>query len=131
VRARDAFVIWGRVCLGGFMMLAGIQHFMFAAFVASLFPPWIPGALFWTYFAGVALIAGGAGIIVPFVARLAALLSGAMIFSWVFLVHIPLILKTRSANDVTAVFEALAFSGVAFLLAGLAERTGAARRAYR
>jgi uncharacterized membrane protein YphA (DoxX/SURF4 family) len=129
-RARDGFVVWGRLCLGAFMMLAGIQHFMFAGFVATLIPAWIPGALFWTYFAGVALIAGGAGLILPYVNRLAALLSGAMIFSWVFLVHIPLVVKTHSANDVAAVFEALAFSGVAFLLAGLASRTGAARPAF-
>jgi uncharacterized membrane protein len=122
-RARDGFVIWGRVCLGAFMMLAGIQHFMFAGFVATLVPAWIPGALFWTYFAGVALIAGGAGIVMPFVTRLAAMLSGAMIFSWVFLVHVPLVVKNpHSANDVAAVFEALAFSGVAFLVAGLASR---------
>jgi uncharacterized membrane protein len=111
------------------MMLCGIQHFMFAGFVATLVPPWIPGALFWTYFAGVALIVGGAGLILPYVNRLAALLSGAMIFSWVFLVHIPLVVKNpQSTNDVAAVFEALAFSGVAFLLAGLAARRAAARQ---
>jgi uncharacterized membrane protein len=122
--ARDSVIIWGRVSLGAFMILCGIQHFKFAQFVATLVPAWIPGALFWTYFAGVALIAGGIGIIVPPVARLAALLSGAMIFSWVFLVHIPLVLKNpQSTGDVAAVFEALAFSGVAFLLAGLAPRT--------
>jgi uncharacterized membrane protein len=129
-RARDGFVLWGRVCLGAFMPLAGIQHFMFAGFVATLVPAWIPGALFWTYFAGVALIAGGAGLILPYVNQLAAMLSGAMIFSWVFLVHIPLVVKNpHSTNDVAAVFEALAFSGVAFLLAGLASRTRAARSA--
>jgi uncharacterized membrane protein YphA (DoxX/SURF4 family) len=128
-RVRDGFVICGRVCLGAFMVLAGIQHFMFAGFVASLVPAWMPGALFWTYFAGVALLAGGTGLVAPYVNRLAALLSGAMIFSWVFLVHVPLVLKTHSPNDVAAVFEAIAFSGVAFLLAGLAPRTRAARAA--
>ncbi len=98
--------------------------------MATLVPPWIPGGLFWTHFAGVALIAGGAGLILPYVNRLAAILSGAMIFSWVFLVHIPLVLKDpHSTNDVAAVFEALAFSGVALLLAGLAARRGAARPA--
>jgi uncharacterized membrane protein YphA (DoxX/SURF4 family) len=126
---RDSVILWGRVCLGAFMVLCGIQHFKFAQFVATLVPPWIPGATFWTYFAGVALIAGGLGIIVSRVTRVAALLSGAMIFSWVFLVHIPLVLKNpQSTGDVAAVFEALAFSGVAFLLAGLAEGTGARTR---
>lgn len=122
-QARESVVFWGRVALGGFMILCGIQHFKFAQFVARLVPAWIPGAMFWTYFAGVALIAGGAGIILPGFTRLAALLSGAMIFSWVFLVHIPLVLKNvHSQGDIAAVFEALAFSGVAFLLAGLMSR---------
>ena len=126
---RDRIILWGRISLGAFMILCGIQHFKFAQFVATLVPAWIPGAMFWTYFAGVALIAGGTGIIVPRATRLAALLSGAMIFSWVFLVHIPLVLKNpQSTGDVAAVFEALAFSGVAFLLAGLVEESGAESR---
>lgn len=125
---RDSLILWGRVSLGAFMVLCGIQHFKFNQFVATLVPAWIPGAMFWTYFAGVALIAGGIGIILPPVTRLAALLSGAMIFSWVFLVHVPLVLKNpQSTGDVAAVFEALAFSGVAFLLFGLAEETGVVR----
>jgi uncharacterized membrane protein len=90
------------------MILCGIQHFLFARFVASLVPSWIPGAVLWTYFAGVTLIAGGVGIVVPQVTRLAAVLSGAMIFSWVFLVHIPLALKDpHNAGAMAALFEAL------------------------
>ena len=122
-KVREGLVIWGRLCLGAFMILCGIQHFMYVAFVATLVPTWIPGAVFWTYFAGVALIAGGGGIVVPQVTRPAAVLSGAMIFSWVFLVHVPLALRNpHDPGIVASVFEALAFSGVAFLLAGLADR---------
>jgi uncharacterized membrane protein YphA (DoxX/SURF4 family) len=122
-RVRESLVIWGRLCLGAFMILCGIQHFMYVEFVALFVPRWIPGAVFWAYFAGVALIAGGAGIVVPQVTRLAALLSGAMIFSWVFLVHVPRVLSDpHNPGEVAGLFEALAFSGVAFLLAGLADR---------
>ena len=83
-KVRESLVIWGRLCLGAFMTLCGIQHFIYVPFVASLLPTWIPGAVFWTYFAAVALIAGGIGIVVPQLTRLAAVLSGAMIFSWSF-----------------------------------------------
>jgi hypothetical protein len=63
----------------------------------------------------VALIAGGAGLVVPQTARLAALLSGIMVFSWFWIVHIP---RTfTSVSDGIAVFEALAVSGLAFVLA--------------
>jgi uncharacterized membrane protein len=131
-RVREGLVIWGRVCLGAFMILCGIQHFLFVQFVTSLVPAWIPGAVFWTSFAGVALIAGGAGIVVPFVTRLAALLSGAMIFSWVFLVHVPLAMNDpHNPGIVASVFEVLAFSGVAFLLAGLASTKGTAAAAQQ
>jgi uncharacterized membrane protein YphA (DoxX/SURF4 family) len=114
-----------RVCLGAFLISSGIQHFLFVAFVMSLVPTWIPGARFWTYFAGVALIAGGAGIIVPLTTRLAASLSGLMIFLWFVMLHIPRALTApaaQSRNEWTAVFEALAMSGIAFVLAGTPAR---------
>lgn len=111
------FIILGRICLGIFLIITGIQHFMFTPFVASLIPAWFPGdAVLWTRFAGVALIAGGAGLLLPRTAPLAALLSGLMVFSWVWIVHVP---RTfASVSDGIAVFEALAVSGIAFVLAG-------------
>jgi uncharacterized membrane protein len=117
----------GRVCLGLFMLLGGVQHFRFVGFVATLVPSWIPGGgPFWVYFAGVALIAGGVGLMIPTTARLAAALSGVMIFLWVIMLHIPRAVTAADAaraNETTAVFEALAFSGLAFLLAGTVTRT--------
>jgi uncharacterized membrane protein YphA (DoxX/SURF4 family) len=114
----DAFVAVGRICLGVFLLDSGIQHFMFTSFVASLMPAWFPGdPVFWTRFAGVCLISGGVGLLVPRTARLAALLSGGMVFSWVWLVHVPRF--PMSVSDKIAVFEALAFSGLSFVIAGL------------
>lgn len=115
------FILLGRICLGIFLIITGIQHFLFTEFVASLIPEWFPGdAVFWTYFAGVALIAGGIGLFVPQTARLAAFLSGLMVFSWFWIVHIP---RTFfSTSDGIAVFEALAVSGIAFVLCGYLSR---------
>ena len=115
-------LVWaGRVGLGLFMILAGIQHFMFVPFVMTLIPSWIPGAHFWTLFAGIALIAGGTGMLLPRIVRLAASLSGLMILLWVPLVHLPLALSRPGINDWQALFEALAFSGLAFVIAGVSE----------
>ena len=109
----------GRLCLGGFFILGGIQHFIWTRFVMTLVPAWIPGAQFWTYLAGVALIAGGVGLQLRPTVRLAAGLSAAMIFSWVILLHIPRALADlHNANEATAVFEALAMGGTALMLAG-------------
>jgi len=108
----------GPLFLGGFMILGGIQHFVYADFVAQLVPSWIPGARFWTYFTGVALIAGGLGILLPKTQRLAATMSGLMIFLWVVLLHVPRALADlHDIGEASGVFEALALSGVAFILA--------------
>ncbi|HEY7182057.1 MAG TPA: hypothetical protein VIC84_11590 [Blastocatellia bacterium] len=118
VRALERFIPLGPFFLAVFLIFCGIEHFIYVEFVTSLVPSWIPGGVFWTYFAGVALIAGGSGIIVPMTSRLAGGLTGLMIFLWVLLVHIPRAAADLSnSNETTAVFEALAFSGVAFIVA--------------
>lgn len=111
--------IIGRSLYSAFIIVAGVQHFVYADFVDTLIPSWIPEPRFWTYFAGVALIAGGSGLFVPAAARRAALLSGLMIFGWVILLHIPRAISDRTnPGETSAIFEALALSGVAFIIAG-------------
>ena len=110
------FTSWA---LAAFLIYCGAAHFPYANYVASLIPPWIPAHMFWTYFAAIALIAGGIGVLVPRTARLAATLSGIMLFSWVFLVHIPLAINTHNAGEISRGFQALSDSAVAFMLAGM------------
>jgi uncharacterized membrane protein len=111
-------VLAGRIALGLFQIVSGVQHFLYVPFVASLFPTWFPGnAVFWTYAAGVALIVLGLGLLVPNTSRVAAFLSGAMIFAWVWIIHLPRIFVSQS--DTIAVFEALGFSGLLFVIAGV------------
>jgi uncharacterized membrane protein len=107
----------GRLFFAAFLILGGIQHFVYADFVMGLVPSWIPGARYWVYFTGIALIAGGTGILVPKTSRLAATMSGIMILLWVVLLHIPRAMARYDAGEIAGVFEALALSGVAFLLA--------------
>jgi uncharacterized membrane protein len=124
----------GPLLLAAFLILGGVQHFVYADFVARLVPAWIPGTRLWVYFTGIALIAGGVGILLPRTQRLAATLSGIMILLWVVLLHIPRALADLSnPGETSGVFEALALSGAAFLLAarpprsfqsGLPEGTG-------
>ena len=118
--ARDRLIAYGKGALAGFMILCGIEHFMYVPFVASLIPPWIPWHVFWTYFAAVALIAGGIGILLPQTTKLAALLSGIMILAWVPLVHIPLALRNvHDPGQSVPVFEALQFGCAGVLIARL------------
>ena len=106
----------GAISLGCFLIVGGLQHFKFTPFVVSLIPAWFPGnATLWAQLAGIALLAGGAGLLIPKTVRLAGLLTGLMLFSWVWIVHLPRIFA--SPSDAIAIYEALAFSGIALVLA--------------
>ena len=107
---------FGRYVIGLFLLASGIQHFLFGEFVQSLVPVWIPGALFWTYFAGVALAAAGLGLITGIKSRWAATLAGWMVFTWVWVLHLPRAIANQNQNEWTAVFEALAVSGILLTL---------------
>jgi uncharacterized membrane protein len=102
------------------MVVFGAMHFVYLSFVIALVPNWIPGHIFWSQLAGIALIAGGLGIILNIKRHLAANLLGIIIFIWFIVLHIPRAIAdphSGNGNEVVSVFEALAFSGIAFLIA--------------
>jgi uncharacterized membrane protein YphA (DoxX/SURF4 family) len=99
-----------------------MDHFLYTEFVSKLVPSWIPGSTFWTYFAAVALIGSGIAIIFRIMLKQVALLLGTMLFLWLILLHIPRAIADPhidKGNEVTSVFQALAFSGMAFIIAGM------------
>ncbi|MBS1915288.1 MAG: hypothetical protein JST87_03365 [Bacteroidetes bacterium] len=111
----------GSICFSIMLIAFGLDHFYYAGFVATLVPSWVPGHLFWTYFAGVALIGSGVAIILKIKLSLIAMLAGIMIFLWFIFLHIPRAIAapyfTDKGNEVTSVFESLAFSGILFVIA--------------
>ena len=110
--------------LGIFLLICGAQHFIYAGFVDTLVPAWMPpGPRFWTIFTAVALLAGGAGVIVPRTRRRAGFWAGVMIFLWVPLVHLPRVMAEKNAFELAGLFEAIALAGVAWLVAG-SEKSG-------
>jgi len=99
----------------------GIIHFQYAKDVAEYIPSWIPYRLFWAYVAGAALIGSGVAIILKIRQRLIATLLGTMIFIWFIILHIPKSIASPFAGkggEVTSAFLALAYSGIAFVIAG-------------
>lgn len=105
--------------LAVFLVGAAIVHVRFAAPIAQYYiPAYLPGRVFWAWFSAAALAAGGVGLIVPTTARLAAWLSGLMIFLWCPLLHIPRTwAEPRNPNEWCGVFESLAFAAILVLLA--------------
>ena len=93
---------------------------MYADGVQALVPDWIPGHLFWTYFAAVALIGAGVALIFRIKVKLIGILTGTMIFIWFLILHIPraaVAPVTDKGNEMASVFESLGYSGIAFVIA--------------
>jgi uncharacterized membrane protein YphA (DoxX/SURF4 family) len=103
----------------------GILHFMEAKDASTLVPSWIPYHMFWIYFCGAALIGSGVAIILKIKTGLFAALLGLMIFLWFILLHIPRVIAAPAADmggEITSACLALAYCGIAFVIAGLAIR---------
>lgn len=117
---RNKYISWGCGFFGCMLVIFGIDHFLYTEFVASLVPAWIPGHIFWTYFAGVALVGSGLSLLLKIRVETVVFLLGIMIFLWFLMLHIPREVadpRSGEGNEVSSVFEALAFSGVAFIVA--------------
>jgi uncharacterized membrane protein YphA (DoxX/SURF4 family) len=100
------------------LIIFGIDHFLYTGFVKPLVPGWIPGPLFWTYLAGVALMGAGLAILINFKPGIIGLLLAIMLLIWLIVLHIPRAIvapATDHGNEWTSVFECLAFSGMALL----------------
>ena len=113
------FQLAGRILFGGSLIVFGVQHVIYGAFVATLIPAWIPGRLFLAYFVGLAFFAAALAIVSGRVAALAATLLGTMFLSWVLVLHAPRVAAAlHNGNEWTSLFIALAMSGGAFIVAG-------------
>ena len=120
LRALDALIPFGVFFYSIMLVIFGIEHFLYADGVRNLVPDWIPGHLFWTYFAAVALIGAGLAIIFRIKVKLIGILTGTMIFIWFLILHIPraaVAPVTDNGNELSSVFESLGVSGIAFVIA--------------
>jgi hypothetical protein len=116
----EKLIPFGSVLMCITMISFGIDHLLYAEGISTLVPAWIPGRMFWTYFAAVALIGSGITIILRIQLKLSALLLALMIIIWFFILHIPRAVAdpySLQGNEVSSVFEAFGFSGIAYLIA--------------
>jgi uncharacterized membrane protein YphA (DoxX/SURF4 family) len=122
--ASGAVVIAGRypgIVLYALTIISySIDHFIYGSQAADYIPAWIPGHVFWIYFAGAALLGAGIGILLNIRREIMATLLGTMIFIWVVILHIPKAIANPADNtggEVTSLFLALAYCGIAFVIA--------------
>lgn len=112
----------GRIFFSIMLIEFGLSHFYYIETVSGLVPAWIPNPVFWSYFAAVALIGSGIAIILKIKLKLVGLLLATMLFLWVILLHIPRAIAypyLEKGNEITSVFEALAFCGIAIVISNI------------
>src|SRR4051812_20487690 len=96
----------------------GVQHFIYASFVATLVPSFMPFKLFLAYFTGTAMITAGISFIINKAGSLAAMLLGLMLTLFILLIHIPAIIsKPFTADILTRPLQDVALACASFLLA--------------
>jgi hypothetical protein len=109
----------GRYLVAVSLVIFAVQHFMYANFVATLIPAWIPRHLFWAYFTGGAFVAAALSFVTGKMVRLSAGLLGLMFLLWVVVLHAPRVAASlRNGDEATSLLVALAMGGVSFILAG-------------
>ncbi|MCI4567878.1 hypothetical protein [Lysobacter sp. CFH 32150] len=114
----DKLIRVGRLCFGVSLPVFAATHFIYADFVATIVPAWIPARLFWAWFTGAAHLAAGLAVLTGIQARLAALLAGAMYGSWALILHVPRVLPDiGNRPEMTNLFVAVALCGAAWIVA--------------
>jgi uncharacterized membrane protein len=100
------------------LVVVGVQHFMYAQFVSTLVPAWIPARLFWAYFIGAGFFATAFSIFARRLTSLATTLQGFVFCVFVATLHVPRVAAApHSGNEWTSLFVALAMAGTSFAIA--------------
>ena len=100
-------------------IIVGIQHYLYADFVRTLVPAYMPWRLAWVYITGTAMILAGLALLIDWHRRLVGLLLGTMMLLFLLMVH-PSILTSGKAGPLnwTRFFQDIAIMGAAFSLSG-------------
>jgi uncharacterized membrane protein len=95
------------------------EHFLAARDLSAIVPRWIPGALFWTYFVGAALLAAAISFITWRYVRWSASLLAVLFLIFVATIHLPNLTKHLHERLFwTIAVRETAFAGGAMVLAG-------------
>lgn len=99
----------------------GIQALICARAIYELepLPAWLGGPEIVANLTGLILVAVGIGLLIGYLARIAAIVLSIMLAIWILLLHMRLLIP-NPAPDLSFAFETLALAGVAWALAGRA-----------
>lgn len=108
-----------RYLLAVCLIVFGIQHFMYADFIQTLMPEWLPGKVFFSYMVRFGLILAAITLLINVQVRLGMLMLGFMFFCWVAMLHTPrAIVQPGVVAEWTSLCIAMALSGIGLHIAG-------------
>ena len=109
----------GAFIFGISLFIFGLQHFIYADFIAQLVPSWAPLHLFWAYAVGVLFFLFGISIVFRRNAYVGALCLALMFLTWLLFLHAPrVVAEPHNDDEWTSGFIAMAMCGIGFMLAG-------------
>lgn len=116
----EKLILFGRIFFSALMILFGCSHFVFTDIISTMVPDFFGVPLFWTYFAGAALVAAGIAIILKIWIRSVAFLLAIMLFLFFIFFHIPDAIANPTVgggNEIIRASVALMFCGIALVIA--------------
>jgi uncharacterized membrane protein len=115
----DKILVLGPVFEAVALAIFAAEHFLTAHDLMGIVPPWLPGALFWTYFVGLALLAAAISFIAWRCVRWSAFLLALLFLVIVATVDLPNLPKhIHERLFWTLTVRETAFAGGAMVLAG-------------
>jgi uncharacterized membrane protein len=115
----DKILALGPVFEAVALAIFAAEHFLAARNMMGIVPPWLPGALFWTYFVGAALLAAAISFIAWRYVRWSALLLVLLFLIIVVTIDLPNLPKhIHERLFWTLTVRETAFAGGAMVLAG-------------
>ena len=115
----EKFIPLGRIFYSILIILFGCSHFVFTDFVSTMVPKWFGMPLFWTYFAGAALIGSGIAIIFKIWIKPIAFLLAIMLFLFFIFFHVPDAIANpynSGGNEIVRAMIALLFGSIALVI---------------
>jgi uncharacterized membrane protein len=123
-RGKHALLTTARFFIAVPVLVFAVEQFRHPNFVpavplAKVTPAWIPGHLFWSYFAAVAFVPAGLALILNIRAHKAATWLGMVVLLTVLFVYLPIEIANPGdvANALNYFVDTLAFGAAALLLA--------------
>jgi uncharacterized membrane protein len=97
------------------LIVFAVQHYLYAKFIATIIPLWMPAPMFLSYLVMIVFIITSFSILFSIQQRNAALVFGCMFLIMFLLLHVPRVINNpHLETEWTSMFIALAMTGIGF-----------------